>query len=294
MKKNFNGKFLLSSLLLMIGLLIQNSSQAQRKRVTRIDCDGVPVRVGFDISGFHGVETKKIIDVVLIPSDEEKVEVEMSPGFKEHLEVKKKEGVLCFDLHPAGRLETSGNCHITAYVHFVDLRGISASEAADVSMKGVYDAGGNPFTIQLRGSSDMQGSLCGISNLNIQTSGASDLDLDLDRVTALKYLASGACDVKGSWCNIGQIIMDCSGSCDCSLSGNAEMLNMQTTGSADVSMGDFSVLRFVGTSSGASSFKIRVTDSFRAEASGSAEVYVAGSPKTTDFSTSGASAIKIR
>ena len=88
--------------------------------------------------------------------------------------------------------------------------------------------------------------------------------------------------------------MDCSGSCDCSLSGNAEMLNMQTTGSAEVRMGDFSVLRFVGSSSGASFLKIRVTDSFRAEASGSAEVYVTGSPKTTDFSTSGASAIKIR
>ena len=294
MKRIFNCRVLLVSLLIIIGMLSPGGVHAQRRKVSKVDCSGNPIRVGFDISGFHGIETKKIIDVVLIPSDEEKVEVEMSPGFKEHLEVKKKEGVLCFDLHPAGRLETSGNCHITAYVHFVDLRSISASEAADVSMKGVYDAGGNPFTIQLRGSSDMQGSLCGISNLNIQTSGASDLDLDLDRVTALKYLASGACDVKGSWCNIGQIIMDCSGSCDCSLSGNAEMLNMQTTGSADVSMGDFSVLRFVGTSSGASSLKIRVTDSFRAEASGSAEVYVAGSPKTTDFSTSGASAIKIR
>ena len=218
----------------------------------------------------------------------------MWPAFQEFLKVEKKNGVLCFDLRSRERLETTGTCHLTAYVHFTDLRSIAASEAADVSMKGVYDAGGNPFTIQLSGSSDMRGSLCGISNLNIQTSGASDLDLDLDRVTALKYLASGACDVKGSWCNIGQIIMDCSGSCDCSLSGNAEMLNMQTTGSADVSMGDFSVLRFVGTSSGASSLKIRVTDSFRAEASGSAEVYVAGSPKTTDFSTSGASAIKIR
>ena len=217
MKKNFNGKFLLSSLLLMIGLLIQNPSQAQRKRVTRIDCDGVPVRVGFDISGFHGVETKKIIDVVLIPSDEEKVEVEMWPAFQEFLKVEKKNGVLCFDLRSMERLETTGTCHLTAYVHFTDLRSIAASEAADVSMKGVYDAG-----------------------------------------------------------------------------GNAEMLNMQTTGSADVRMGDFSVLRFVGTSSGASSLKIRVTDSFRAEASGSAEVYVAGSPKTTDFSTSGASAIKIR
>ena len=98
MKKNFNGKFLLSSLLLMLGLLIPNPSQAQRKRVTRIDCDGVPVRVGFDISGFHGVETKKIIDVVLIPSDEEKVEVEMWPAFQEFLKVEKKNGVLCFDL----------------------------------------------------------------------------------------------------------------------------------------------------------------------------------------------------
>lgn len=145
MKKNFNGKFLLSSLLLMIGLLIQNPSQAQRKRVTRIDCDGVPVRVGFDISGFHGVETKKIIDVVLIPSDEEKVEVEMWPAFQEFLKVEKKNGVLCFDLRSRERLETTGTCHLTAYVHFTDLRSIAASEAADVSMKGVYDAGGNPF-----------------------------------------------------------------------------------------------------------------------------------------------------
>ena len=148
MKKNFNGKFLLSSLLLMLGLLIPNPSQAQRKRVTRIDCDGVPVRVGFDISGFHGVETKKIIDVVLIPSDEEKVEVEMWPAFQEFLKVEKKNGVLCFDLRSMERLETTGTCHLTAYVHFTDLRSIAASEAADVSMKGVYDASGNPFTRQ--------------------------------------------------------------------------------------------------------------------------------------------------
>ena len=279
---------------LLIGMF--GFSHAQRNRAVRIDCSEAPIRVNYDISGFHGIDTRSIIDVVLVPSEKEKVEVEMTPDYQEILKVEKKGGVLCFSLRPGEtkHVMPSGECHLTAYVHFVNLQSVSASDAADVFMKGVYDAGGGPFTIHLSGASDMQGSLSGIGNLNMQTSGASDMEINLNQVSALKYLASGACDIRGSWTNIGQAIMDCSGSCDCTIEGNAESLNMRTSGASEVRMEGFSVARFVGSSSGASSLRIHVTDSFRGESSGSSDILVTGSPKATEISTSGSSKIKIR
>ena len=75
-----NYRLLILGSLLLLGLSSIDLAQAQRRRSVKLDCSEAPVRISVDASDFYGINARDFMDVVLLPSDEEKVEIELSPA----------------------------------------------------------------------------------------------------------------------------------------------------------------------------------------------------------------------
>jgi hypothetical protein len=130
----------------------------------------------------------------------------------------------------------------------------------------------NLNTIDCSGASTLksEGQL-NFENLEIELSGASDLELNL-KATKVKLRSSGASDA--------------------ALEGTAENISIENTGASDVNAEELEAKKVEVSCSGAGVVTVNVKDDLKAKASGASEVFYKGSPSNVTKEVTGASEIK--
>src|SRR5687768_13406259 len=172
-------------ILLMVAAI---TMQAQR---TVINDPNVQAR---SVKPFHGIEVSGGIDLYLSQSDEEALAVSAATvSAREDIQTEVSDGILKISFRQHGKMWTSGNKKLRAYVAFTRLDRLKASGASDVIITGQLQ--GDELTIELSGASDLKADVH-LKKMNLEQSGASDAMLT-GKVTELIVSASGASDLDG-------------------------------------------------------------------------------------------------
>jgi len=191
------------------------------------------------------------VDVVLLQGDKPSYRIETkeeNPNVELSISNKGKTLEIYTDCKGKGG---KNDCiyELTVYVTMVDLNTIDCSGASTLKSEG-----------QLK-----------FENLEIELSGASDLDLNL-KASKVKLHSSGASDAD--------------------LEGTAENISIENTGASDVNAEELEVKKVDVNSSGAGVVTVNVQDELKVKASGASEVFYKGSPSNVTKDVSGASEIK--
>lgn len=111
----------------------------------------------------------------------------------------------------------------------------------------------------------------GVTNMDIEVSGASKVNMDL---------------------SASKVSMDLSGASSLTLTGQSSVLNGEISGASSFKGRDFQAKEVNMEASGASSAAVVANNALRADASGASSIRYSGSVKDVHSSTSGASSVK--
>jgi len=214
--------------ILFLGLLILGFSTltiAQQKG------NGEVIKQERIVDSFNSIKVGGAREVVLIPGDVCKVIVETDANLQEIVEVEVNKGVLEFSDNKPIRKYTTMRFYVTAPT----LKTLKISGAADVRSDGV-----------LRGD-----------DLRLQVSGASDVDLNVEYVSAM---------------------LDVSGASDVVLAGKATTCTISCSGASEVMAKSLETVNSVVNASGASNCTVNATSSLTYDSSGASEVRFAKNP----------------
>ena len=227
-------------ILLLIGMV---TVQAQRTVINDPNVQGRTVKP------FHSIEVSGGIDLYLSQADEEALAVSAtSINIREDIQTEVTDGVLKISYKQHGKMWTSGNRKMRAYVAFKTMNKLKASGASDVIITG--ELHGDELDIELSGASDLKADLH-LKKMNLQQSGASDANLS-GKITELVVVASGAsdldafglasdvCTVKASGASDVRVTVhkelnaEASGASSVKHRGNASKTNIKTAGGSKV------------------------------------------------------------
>jgi hypothetical protein len=182
------------------------------------------------VKPFHGIEVSGGIDLYLSQADEEALAVSASTvSAREDIQTEVTDGILKISYRQHGKMWTSGNRKLRAYVAFRKLDRLKASGASDVIVTGELHA--DELTIQLSGASDLKADVA-LKKMNLQQSGASDAKLT-GKVTELIVEASGASDFDGYGLETDICTVSASGASDVTVTVNKE-LNAEASGASSI------------------------------------------------------------
>jgi len=173
------------------------------------------------VSGsFSGIAVSGAIDLYLSQSNEETVVVSAADAkYRDKIVTEIKNGTLEIYYSDKGFQWSAGDKKLKAYVSFKTISKLTASGSSDIFANGVIKT--TSLQLGLSGSSDFKGAV-DVDDLSLNQSGSSDSKIS-GRAATLKIDVSGASDVSGydlitDYCNI-----NASGASDIQLTVNKEI-----------------------------------------------------------------------
>lgn len=201
------------------------------------------------VASFHALHVSNAFDIILTQGSEEGLAI--SADHKEDLPfitTNVEAGVLKIGFDQKNKWRPKSR-KLKAYIAVKNLDELMAGGASDVKIEGSLSA----------------------SNLKINFSGASDL--------------------KGKLVVSGQLDVELSGASDMNISGSASDARINASGASDVKAYDFTTSTCSIDASGASSVRITVEKELSARLNGASSVTYKGGALIRDIKTSGASSI---
>jgi hypothetical protein len=226
-------------------VLVALTATAQKEIVNDPNAELRPITGSFDKIKISGG-----IDLYLTQADEEAVVVSASQDkFKEGIKTVVENNTLNIYYFGEKKIDILKNKKLRVYVSFKKLELLDASGACDVQVAGVITEAS--FTLSLSGASDFKGAVK-VNDLKMDLSGASDVTIK-GIAAAVSIESSGASDVDGyelvtDVCNAKasgasdinitvnkELSANVSGSSGISYKGNAVMKEIHAGGSSNVS-----------------------------------------------------------
>lgn len=172
------------------------------------------------VPAFKGIKVSSAIDVFISQGDESAVAVSATEDkVRERIRTEVKDGILEIWFDGKGWNDWKGNKHMKAYVSMSTIEMIKASGACDVKLMGKIKA--DKLSVDFSGASDLNGQLdCNELDMNI--SGASDTKLE-GSVGAISVKLSGASSIKGWGLVADNCEIDASGASSVNITVNKEM-----------------------------------------------------------------------
>ncbi len=203
------------------------------------------------VGSFSAIDVSDAISVYVTKGDTEEVKVEANSAYLNHVLTKVNGETLEISVDRSFRLLKSYKEHeIKVYLTMNTLSGINASGASRVSGTGIFEQ----------------------ENLNIDLSGASELDF--------------------SGLNINSIFIEGSGASSITLSGTTKTLRLSDlSGASKLNAFNFTSDYATLNLSGASEANISVTSDLNVTASGASVVKYIGNPQTINQNLSGSSTL---
>jgi hypothetical protein len=234
-------------LLLVIVLGLMTGCIAPGIELARVAASGNTVTLTEDYTGFTKVDVSSAFRVAVNQSGEYGVEVTIDENLRDHLDVRVSGDTLYVGLRP-GITFTSGPNQLSATINMPALEALTLSGASRATVKGFES--NDAFRAELSGASKLQGDLSA-GDVWMEVSGASNVALRGEG-NALKLLASGAssvdlsqftvtdADVQLSGASQAQVNMD--GTLDANLSGaskltykgNVTLGHLETSGASSI------------------------------------------------------------
>lgn len=200
------------------------------------------------IGSFHSIRVSNAIDLFISQDETESLAVSaLKDEYRDRIRTVVEDGVLTITFDNKG-FGFHGNMKLRAYIAFKELRRLTASGASDVIATGVIK--GSELSIEMNGASDFKGTV-DVGTLNLKLSGASDASVS-GSATTVSVNTSGASDLKGyelksDYCNIEtsgasdvqitvnkEISVKASGASDVNYKGDAVVKNQQSNGASSV------------------------------------------------------------
>ncbi len=206
--------------------------------------NGKVVKETRDVSGFSKIGVGGAYDVILIQGNNEKVVIEAEENLMEYIKTEVVAGKL--KIYNKESLRPKEGMKV--YITFKDLEKIDISGACDLNNEGILS----------------------LSDLEIEGSGASDIDLKL---------------------KLNELEMDCSGASDIYLEGSAQEFDIEVSGASDLNAFEFEVDECSVSLSGAGHVEVYVNKKLDIDVSGAGSCYYKGSPQVNQ-SVSGAGSVK--
>lgn len=161
----------------------------------------------YNYDDFTGINASSAFQVSVAKAGDYSIKVEVAPEYEQYLDVQLKGGVLNlgFTDDLPRKMRTKSSKIVSAKVTMPNLTAVSLSGSADMVCNGSFAAGMNEVQVLLSGSSSLKGYSVAGSQVDIQVSGNSHLELDVeaDEVDtkisgASKVVVSGiSCELNG-------------------------------------------------------------------------------------------------
>lgn len=201
-----------------------------------------------EIGSFHSIRVSNAIDLFLSQDETESLAVSaLKEEYRDRIKTVIEDGVLVISFNNNG-FNFHGNMKLRAYVGFKELKKLTASGASDVIVTGTIKTA--ELSINMSGASDFKGAVeTGI--FNVKLSGASDATVS-GTASTLTIRTNGASDFKGyelksDYCDIEtsgasdvqvtvnkEISAKASGASDVNYKGDAIVKNQQSSGASSV------------------------------------------------------------
>tara|TARA_B100000809_G_C15109774_1_gene520132 strand:+ start:583 stop:1284 length:702 start_codon:yes stop_codon:yes gene_type:complete len=211
--------------------------------IDSIDGNGNVVKEKRTISSFNRIDISGGYEVLVNQGADELLEIEADENLLELIETEVRNNTLFISsTHPIGGSES-----LKLYITTVKLVDIDVSGAIELSNKGTFKS----------------------ENLNIDVSGAADIDLDV---------------------NVENLTMDMSGASETTLTGEADNFEIKLSGAGELEAEKLKTRNTSIDISGAGSATVFAKKTLDISVSGAASVKYKGSPKVTQ-NISGASSV---
>lgn len=201
-----------------------------------------------EIGGFHSIRVSNAIDLFISQDETESLAVSaLKEEYRDRIRTVVEDGVLKITFDNKG-FNFHGNMKLRAYIAFKELTKLTASGASDVIVTGTIK--GAQLSIEMSGASDFKGTV-DVGTLNIRLSGASDASLS-GTASSVSINTNGASDLKAydlktDYCDIEtsgasdvqitvnkEISARASGASDVNYRGEAVIKNQQSSGASSV------------------------------------------------------------
>ncbi|MFT3702323.1 MAG: head GIN domain-containing protein [Agriterribacter sp.] len=196
---------------------LSQNMYAQDDKVFVHDANAQPRTVS---GSFTGVSVSGSIDLYLSQGNDEAVVVSASDvKYRDRIVTEVKDGILHIYYNEKGLQWSTGDRKLKAYVSCKTINKLTASGSSDVYANGVIK--GETLYIGLSGSSDFKGAV-DVQELSLNQSGSSDSKIS-GRSVKLKIGLSGASDVSGYELVTDYCEANTSGASDVQLTVNKEL-----------------------------------------------------------------------
>jgi hypothetical protein len=210
-KKNIIMKHL--SFLLLIALQLSHFSLSAQKTIVDNNAQVRPV------GAFEAIHVSNSFDIFLSQAPEHALVVSASDvALRDQIETEVKNGTLYIRLKKSG-VDWKSNRKLRAYVSAPDLKKIELSGSSDLQIDNVFKA--EDLEIRISGSSDFKGNIEG-RNLRLNSSGSSDFRMG-GKVENMKVNLSGSSDMNAYELTVDNCDITCSGASDVQITVNKEL-----------------------------------------------------------------------
>lgn len=204
------------------------------------------------VGSFHSIRVSDAIDLYISQDETESLAVSaLKDEYRDRIKTVVEDGVLTITFDN-NRFNFHGSMKLRAYIAFKELKRLHASGASDVIVTGAIK--GAELSVEMSGASDFKGAV-DLGSFNLKLSGASDAQVN-GTATTVTIDASGASDLKGfdlktDYCNVEtsgasdvqitvnkELSAKASGASDVYYKGAATIKNLQASGSSSVKKRD--------------------------------------------------------
>lgn len=214
---------------IFLGLVI---AFALNSCINTIDGNGEVTKEQRAVSSFNKIDISGGYEVLINQGDMERLEIEADENLLEYIETKTKGNTLYISTNkPIGNTSS-----LKLYITVVDVEDIDVSGAIELRNKGTYKT----------------------ENLEIDVSGAADIDLDVD---------------------VENLTMDMSGASETTLSGTANNFEIEISGAGELQAKKLKTRNTTIDISGAGSAIVHAKKTLNVSVSGAGSVKYKGSPK---------------
>jgi Putative auto-transporter adhesin, head GIN domain len=214
---------------IFLGLVI---AFALNSCINTIDGNGEVTKEQRTVSSFNKIDISGGYEVLINQGSEERLELEVDENLLELIETETKNNTL----YISSKKSIGNATSLKLYITVVDVNDIDVSGAIELKNKGTYQT----------------------ENLEIEVSGAGDIDLDVD---------------------VENLTMDMSGASETTLSGTANNFEIEISGAGELQAKKLKTRNTTIAISGAGSAVVFAKKTLKVEVSGAGSVKYKGSPK---------------
>jgi len=225
------------------------------------------------VSGFTGIDASSLFDITVAKGDKESLAIEADDNVMPYVRSEVKNGVLNLYLDNYKK-ENNNITILRAVIVMKNLDKVALSGACKLTSNDLFTP--DKFKADCSGVTSMTAKV-NTGQLSIATSGGSKIQINANVSGDTNIEMSGVSKMSGEL-KANNVALSSSGGCSIELTGLANNIKIDVSGTSNINIGDFTVKSAGIESSGASSVTVNATDVLKVNSSGVSSVNYKGSP----------------